>query len=93
MYCIISSSVASFLLLGGGPLNMYCIISSSVASFLLWGGGGGKTPKCTDRKKQSCIYNLYARASEASEHLRNICIFRYQNTFAYIYNQCSSMAL
>ena len=27
------------------------------------GGGGGKTPKCTDRKKSTC--NLYARASEA----------------------------
>ena len=59
----------------------YC---SSVASFLLL-GGGGKTPKCNDRGKMC--------ASEASERLRNICIFRSQNTSAYIYNQCSDMAL
>ena len=40
------------------------------------GGGGAIPPKCTDRK--NC--NLYARASEASEHL----IFRSQNKSAYI---------
>ena len=62
--------------MGGG------LSRSSVASFLLLWGGGGKTPKCTDRKKKSCICNLYARASEASERLRNICIFRSQNTSA-----------
>ena len=38
----------------------------SVASFLLL-GGGGKTPKCTDRRKQNHVYHLYARASEASD--------------------------
>ena len=37
---------------------------SSVASFLVL---GGKTPKCTDRKKKSCTCNLYTR-------LRNIYI-------------------
>ena len=60
----------------------------SVASFLVWGGGGaGKTPKCTDRgKKKSCTCNLYARASEASERLRNIYMFRSQNTSACTYN-------
>ena len=34
--------------------------------------GGGEAPKCTDIKKKSYTCNLYARASEASERLRNI---------------------
>ena len=42
---------------------------SSVASFLLL--GGGKPSKCTDRKKNH-VHVTYARASEASERLRNI---------------------
>ena len=45
---------------------------SSVASFLLW-GGGGKTPKCTDRRKKNHVYVTY------------ICIFRSPNASAYIY--------
>ena len=48
--------------------------NSSVASFLVW--GGGQAPKCTDIKK-SYTCNLYARASEASERLRNITIGLY----------------
>ena len=58
------------------------IQSTIVASFLVWGGGGGKTPKCTDRKK--C--NLYARASASETY-----IFRSPNTSAHHYNQCSSL--
>ena len=49
---------------GGAPSGKVCVVTS-VASFLVL--GGGKTPKCTDTK---CTYT--ARASEASERLRNI---------------------
>ena len=45
---------------------IWCTVG--VASFLVL-GGGGKTPKCTD-KYNICTY--IARASEASERLRNI---------------------
>ena len=68
---------------GGGDMSPCRGDISSVASFLLLVGGGGKNPKCTERRKK-ITYNLYARASEASERLRNICIFRSQNTPAYI---------
>ena len=61
--------------------------SSSVDSSLIL-GGGGQDPQMY-RQKNKCICNLYARASEASERLRNICIFRSQNASACIYNQCS----
>ena len=44
-------------------------MGSSVASFLVWGGGGGQAPKIYRQKKKS---NLYARASEASDRLKNI---------------------
>ena len=47
------------------------MLVSSVASFLVW-GGGGKPPKCIDRKKIHIHVTYYARASEASERLRNI---------------------
>ena len=40
--------------MGGG------LSRSSVASFLLLGGGGGKTPKCTDRRKKN-VYVTYMR--------------------------------
>ena len=46
------------------------------------GGGGGKTPKCTDKKWHICTY--IARASEASERLKNI-YFQDSNASAYIY--------
>ena len=42
---------------------------SSIASFLVWGGGGGKTPKCTDRKKNSCTCKLYERASASETYI------------------------
>ena len=75
--------------------NSDCILSAfqifGPISLLLGGGGGGQAPKCTDQK--ICICNIYERASEASERLRNICIFRSQNKSVYIYNQCSGMAL
>ena len=46
--------------------------------------GGGARPRNVPTEK------MYARASE---RLRNICIFRPQNTYVYIYNQCSSPLL
>ena len=49
-------------------------------------GGGGKTPKCTDRKKNHAQVT-YERAPQ--KHI----YFGSQNTFAYIYNQCSSFLL
>ena len=51
---------------------------SRVASFLVWGlgGGGGKTPKCTDKKNVTYM----------SERLKNIYIFRSQNTYTYTSN-------
>ena len=56
---------------------------SSVASFLVLGGGGARPPNVpTEEKKSTC--NLYARASKASELLRNTYIFRSQNTSVYI---------
>ena len=67
--------------------NSDCILSAfqifGLISLLLGGGGGGgQAPKCTGKKL--CICNVYARASEASERLRNICIFRSQNKSVYI---------
>ena len=54
---------------------------------LLGGGGGGQDPQMYRQKKKKkkimYICNLYARASEASERLRTISIFRSQNTSAY----------
>ena len=52
-------------------------------------GGGARPPNVPTEKKN----HVYARASEASERLRYICIFRSQNASAYIYNQYSGMAL
>ena len=49
---------------GGGHRVEGCVLSLSQPAFWYW---GVKTPKCTDKK------NTYtARASEASERLRNI---------------------
>ena len=44
-----------------------CVCRTSVASFLVLGGGGERPPNVPTEKS-----NLYARASEASERLRNI---------------------
>ena len=57
-------------------------ISSSVASFLVLEGGGGKTPKCTDKKKNHVhVYNFYARASASETYIyiqvsKYICIHK-----------------
>ena len=49
----------------------FVFLASSVASFLIL---GGQDPQMY-RQKKKCMCNLYARASEASERLRNVCIF------------------
>ena len=74
--------------------NFHPVLHSSVASSLVIGGGGGgaRLPNVPTKRK-SCTCNLYARASEASERLRNIYIFRSPNTSVYIYNQCRSHLL
>ena len=52
---------------------------SSVAKFLLLGRGARFPNVPTGKKSCTCICNLYARASEASERFRNINIFRSPN--------------
>ena len=62
----------------------------AVAYSQLFGmGGGGQDPQLYRQKKKN--RNLYARASEASERLRNI----YFQVSKYIctYNLCSSLLL
>ena len=70
------------------PCNMYHLWydASSVASFLVLGAGGGARPRNVPAKN-ICTY--IARASEASERLRNIYFHDTKYIFIVIYNAVS----
>ena len=49
---------------------MVALEHSSVASFLVWEGEGGKTPKCTDRrkKKKNHVHVTHMRERAPQKH-------------------------
>ena len=73
----------------------FITVAYIIASFLVF-GGRARPQNVQTEKPKSRICILFARASEASECLRNIyfCVSKYLlYTSAYIFNQCSSILI